>query len=80
MGRQPSPIDQNNRNTRETPVMFRTVMLAYVMLIIALAVASVVTLTAVAHDRPLHRAYACGFHKAAQQEWHLPATPCRTAP
>ncbi len=58
---------------------FRVAMAVYALIVVLLAGASAVTLTALSHDAPLHRAYACAMHKAGQQDWHLPRTPCTRA-
>lgn len=60
--------------------MFRVVMSVMLAVIAGLAVASAVILTAVAHDKPLHRAYACQFARDFRHEVRLPPAPCHARP
>ena len=57
--------------------MYRITMLIMAGIIAGLAVASIALVTAVAHDRPLHHAYACAFASDYKQESHLPDAPCQ---
>jgi hypothetical protein len=57
--------------------VFRNAMIIMAVIIAGLAVASVLTLTRAAHNKPLHHAFACAMHTAIDQQWHLPATPCQ---
>jgi hypothetical protein len=66
------PIDRNNA--------YRIAMIVMAVIITGLAVAGAMTLIAASHDQPLHRAYACAFHKDLSREDHLPTTPCTTVP
>jgi len=56
--------------------MYRIAVIIMAGIIAGLAVASIALMTAVAHDQPLHRAYACQFAKDYRHEVHLPAAPC----
>jgi hypothetical protein len=57
---------------------YRIIMTIMIVVVAGLALGSATTLTAAAHDRPLHRTYACQFAKDFRQEVHLPPAPCHT--
>jgi hypothetical protein len=56
--------------------MLRIGIIVMAVIIAGLAVSSAVLLTAAAHDKPLHRAYACAFARDYRQEVQLPPAPC----
>jgi hypothetical protein len=56
---------------------FRIILAVWLVITAGLAVTSAVTLTMVAHDRPLHHAYACQFARDFRQEVHLPPASCQ---